>query len=177
MSIATILPRSLFTLKQENSGLNIIDVRTPAEYAQLHIDGARLVPLDSLNPESIGRDRGHDEPVYILCRSGNRSSKACQILQTSGFKFVIDVEGGVLAWEAANLPVIRGKSTMISLERQVRIGAGSLVLMGSVLGSLVHSSFYGLSAFVGCGLIFAGATDWCGMGLLLAKMPWNRAPK
>ena len=83
------------------------------------------------------------------------------------------LEGGVTAWEQAGLPVKRGK-TVLSLERQVRVAAGLLVLTGVVLGFLVHPAFFGLAAFVGAGLTFAGLTDWCGMAMLLAKMPWNQ---
>jgi len=71
------------------------------------------------------------------------------------------------------LPVVRGKKS-IPLERQVRIAAGFLVLLGAVLGFFVHPYFIGLSAFVGAGLMFAGITDTCGMALVLAKMPWNQ---
>ena len=86
----------------------------------------------------------------------------------------VNVEGGTLAWEQAGLPVVRGKKAM-SLERQVRIAAGSLVVLGTALGAFVHPGFLGLSAFVGAGLVFAGVTDTCGMGMVLARMPWNRA--
>ena len=86
---------------------------------------------------------------------------------------VVNVEGGTAAWEAAGLPVVRGKKT-ISLERQVRIAAGVLVLVGSALGYFVHPYFIGVAAFVGAGLTFAGVTDTCGMGMLLARMPWNQ---
>jgi rhodanese-related sulfurtransferase len=72
--------------------------------------------------------------------------------------------------------VTRGAATVISLERQVRIAAGSLVLIGVLLAYFVHPGFIALSAFVGAGLVFAGVTDWCGMGLLLAKLPWNQKP-
>ena len=91
----------------------------------------------------------------------------------AGITNVVSVEGGTLAWEAAGLPVARGKKT-ISLERQVRIAAGFLVLTGAVLGYLVNPNFIGISAFVGAGLMFAGITDTCGMGMMLAKMPWNQ---
>ena len=84
------------------------------------------------------------------------------------------VEGGTQAWVAAGLPVVKGSKSAISIERQVRIGAGILVLTGVILGSLIHPAFFGLSAFIGAGLVFAGVTNWCGMGLLLAKAPWNR---
>jgi hypothetical protein len=79
-----------------------------------------------------------------------------------------------VAWERAGLPMVRGARGSISLERQVRIGAGTLVLAGVVMGWLIHPAFFGFSAFVGAGLVFAGVTDWCGMGMLLAKMPWNQ---
>lgn len=86
------------------------------------------------------------------------------------------VEGGTLAWEAAGFPVERGESRVISLERQVRIGAGALVVSGVLLARFVHPAFLWLSGFVGAGLVFAGVTDTCGMGMLLAKAPWNQMP-
>ena len=92
---------------------------------------------------------------------------------TAGVENLFSVEGGTLAWEKAGLPVVRGRE-VISLERQVRIAAGLLVVLGVMLGWLVHPGFLALSAFVGAGLVFAGLTDTCGMGLMLAKMPWNR---
>jgi rhodanese-related sulfurtransferase len=91
---------------------------------------------------------------------------------------VYNVEGGTAAWERAGLQVVRREGRrVISLERQVRIAAGSLVLIGVTLGWLVHPALFGLAAFVGLGLVFAGVTDWCGMGLLLARMPWNQKAK
>jgi len=96
------------------------------------------------------------------------------MLASAGWDRVINVEGGTQAWDQAGLPVVRGKKT-ISLERQVRIAAGTLVLVGSLLGAFVSPWWIGLAAFVGAGLVFAGITDTCGMGLLLARMPWNQA--
>jgi rhodanese-related sulfurtransferase len=98
---------------------------------------------------------------------------ACERLAAAGVASVVNVEGGTLAWEKAGLPVVRGKKAM-SLERQVRIAAGSLVLIGTVLGAFVHPYALGLAGFVGAGLVFAGITDTCGMGMLLARMPWNQ---
>jgi rhodanese-related sulfurtransferase len=115
-----------------------------------------------------------DQPVYLLCRSGQRATKAAEKFSREGFSQSIIVEGGTLAWIEANLPVTRSSVKIISLERQVRIVAGSLVLIGVLLGWFVQRGFFGLSAFVGAGLVFAGITDFCGMGLLLAKLPWNK---
>ncbi|MEZ6066663.1 MAG: DUF2892 domain-containing protein [Planctomycetaceae bacterium] len=110
--------------------------------------------------------------MYVICKSGSRGSKACEQLAASGLD-VVNVDGGTEAWAAAGLPVVRGKASM-SLERQVRIAAGLLVLVGVTLAYLIHPAWMGLSAFVGAGLVFAGITDTCGMGLMLAKMPWNQ---
>jgi predicted branched-subunit amino acid permease len=84
------------------------------------------------------------------------------------------VTGGTEAWSAAGLAVTRGARRAIGLERQVRIGAGALVVLGVVLARVAHPDFVWLAAFVGAGLVFAGVTGFCGMGLLLAKAPWNR---
>jgi hypothetical protein len=134
------------------------------------------VPLDSLDPDAImrGRSGSAGDPLYTICRSGGRGRQAADKLLAAGYASVVNVEGGTLAWERAGLPVVRGKKAM-SLERQVRIAAGLLVVLGTLLGALVHPAFLGLPAFVGAGLIVAGFTDTCGLGMLLARMPWNRA--
>lgn len=155
----------------QNGDPTLIDVRTPAEYREVHVRGARNVPLDGLSPEEF---RGHDGPLYVICKSGSRSAKAGEKLEAAGLNEVRSIEGGTEACVTAGVDVVRGKKT-ISLERQVRIAAGSLVVIGVVLGWLVHPGFYGLSAFIGAGLVFAGVTDTCGMGMMLAKAPWNRA--
>jgi len=167
----------LAELHKETNGaeLDVIDVRTPAEFREVHIKIARNEPLDQLNPDDVMKHRnGHaNDPLYIICRSGNRSSQAYKKFIDAGYTNVINVEGGTLSWDAAGLPVIRGRKTM-SLERQVRIAAGFLVLLGAVLGFFAHPWFIGISAFVGAGLMFAGITDTCGMAMFLARMPWNQ---
>jgi rhodanese-related sulfurtransferase len=174
MSIATVSPQELGALLKQGEPIDLIDVRTPAEFREIHATIARNMPLDRLDAQALaaGRNGSADKPLYVICRSGKRADQACQQLETSGLK-VVNVEGGTLAWEQAGLPVVRGKKT-ISLERQVRIAAGSLVVLGVVLGWFVHPVFFLLSAFVGAGLVFAGVTDTCGMGMLLARMPWNQ---
>jgi rhodanese-related sulfurtransferase len=163
--------------KQRSGEVDLIDVRTPVEFREVHAEGARNVPLDSLDPkQEATRHNGHTaEPLYVICRTGGRSSKAVKKFLDAGIENVVNVDGGTEAWQKAGLPVKHGKKA-ISLERQVRIAAGFLVLLGAALGYFVHPYFIGLSAFVGAGLMFAGITDTCGMGMLLAKMPWNQCP-
>ena len=168
----TIAPVELQSLLTAQPALPVIDVRTPVEFAEVHVPQAQNIPLDELVPGSLPFPK--DQPVYLLCRSGQRATKAAAQFAREGFTAPIVVEGGTLAWIGANLPVTRGSVKVVSLERQVRIVAGSLVLIGVLLGCFVHRGFYGLAGFVGAGLVFAGITDFCGMGLLLAKMPWNR---
>jgi rhodanese-related sulfurtransferase len=161
---------------REDGGFELIDVRTPMEYREVHAEPARSVPLDALSPAAIlsGREAPHGTPVYLICRSGSRSRQAAEAFEREGFANAVSVDGGTLAWERAGLPVVRGARKAISLERQVRIAAGSLVVLGTALGAFVHPGFLGLAAFVGAGLVFAGITDTCGMGMMLARMPWNR---
>lgn len=168
----TITPLELQNILVAQPSSTVIDVRTPVEFAEVHVPQARSIPLDELKPGSLSLPK--EQPVYLLCRSGQRATKAAEKFVNGGFTRPIVVEGGTLAWIEANLPVTRSAVKVISLERQVRIVAGSLVFIGVVLGWSVNHAFYGLSAFVGAGLVFAGISDFCGMGLLLAKMPWNR---
>ena len=174
MTVATISPRQLAE-RRGAKPLDLIDVRTPVEFREVHVEVARNVPLDRLDPAAVmqARTGAADEPLYVICRSGSRGRQACDRFLAAGFTNVVNVEGGTLACVEAGLPVVRGQKA-ISLERQVRIAAGSLVLLGVLLGWLVHPAFLGLSAFVGAGLVFAGITDTCGMGMLLARMPWNQ---
>jgi len=171
----TITPVELNKLLAAAPGLTVLDVRTPVEYAEVHATGARNVPLDALQPDALYKTKSLPEgrPVYLLCRSGTRAGKAAEKFAKEGFDSGVVVEGGTLAWIDAGLPVERSPVKVISLERQVRIAAGALVLLGVLLSVSVNRGFIGLSAFVGAGLVFAGITDFCGMGLLLAKQPWN----
>jgi len=173
--MTSIAPAELHRILDADASCLLLDVRTPVEFAEVHVPQAQNEPLDSLNPaalEAAGR-LSREKPVYLVCRTEVRSRKAAQLLADAGCQKVVVVEGGTLAWASAGLPVTRGAVKVMSLERQVRIGAGSLVLLGFLLSRFVHPYFIFLSVFVGAGLVFAGITDWCGMGLLLAKAPWN----
>jgi rhodanese-related sulfurtransferase len=173
--IPSITPADLAALRAKGKSHDLIDVRTPVEFAEVHAEGATLVPLDKLDPAAVLARRGGqpDEPLYLICKSGARATRACERFLAAGFTHAVCVEGGTDAWRRCGLPVVQS-ANVISLERQVRIAAGTLVLLGALLGFFVHSLFYGLSAFVGAGLVFAGITNFCAMGLLLAKLPWNR---
>jgi rhodanese-related sulfurtransferase len=151
----------------------VVDVREYPEYAGGRVPGARLIPLGEL--ERRGGELDRSRAVYLVCRSGRRSAEAQQTLRGLGFTDVIDVEGGMLAWEQAGLPVEREERAPWSLERQVRFVAGLIVLTGVLMSVLVAQPFIWVSGFVGAGLVFAALTDTCAMGLLLARLPWNRA--
>ena len=173
MSIIT--PQELAKLCKDGKKVDLIDVRTPVEYREVHVEIARNVPLDQLDAVALmqARNDSANEPLYFICRSGSRGQQACEKFLKAGFSNVVNIEGGTMACVEAGLPVVRGKKA-ISLERQVRIAAGLLILVGAVLGWFFHPAFIGLSAFVGAGLVFAGITDTCGMGMILARMPWNQ---
>jgi rhodanese-related sulfurtransferase len=157
---------------QEKSTALLLDVRTPAEFEDMHIDGAVLHPLTALDPQRVQQLSSGVSRCIVVCASGGRARQACEKLTQSGIVNLAILEGGIKAWHTAGLPVIQGKKTM-SIERQVRIAAGALVFTGSVLGYFVSPGFIGLAAFVGAGLMFAGITDTCGMAMVLARMPWN----
>jgi rhodanese-related sulfurtransferase len=164
-------PAELRRRLEAGEPLQLVDVREEPEFAASRLAGARLISLGGIERHAAELDRSR--PVVLICRSGKRSDQAREKLTRLGFSNLACLTGGLAAWEAAGLPVEKDARAPWALERQVRIAAGSLVLLGVALGHFVHPGFYGLSAFVGVGLMFAGITDWCGMGLLLAKAPWN----
>ncbi|MBA2481143.1 MAG: rhodanese-like domain-containing protein [Planctomycetes bacterium] len=156
------------------AAFDLIDVRTHAEFREVHAAGASCVPLDRLDPAAVDAARKHRErPLHLLCRSGARARMAASSFRDAGIHDIVVIAGGTDAWVQAGHPVVRGKKA-VSLERQVRIAAGALVVVGVVVGWFVHPAGFGLSAFVGAGLVVAGITDTCMMGMLIARMPWNR---
>jgi rhodanese-related sulfurtransferase len=172
MSIKNISPATLQQRLQSGESATLIDVRTPVEYREVHVELAQNIPLDRLPAAKLAAEHA-SVPLYVICRSGNRGRQAAEKLIAAGHPHVVNVEGGTLAWEEAGLPVVRGQKAM-SLERQVRIAAGALVFVGTLLGALVHPYWLVIPAFVGAGLVFAGVTDTCGMAMVLARMPWNQ---
>ena len=173
--IKTITADELHRRIKDGEKIELLDVRTPAEFGEVHAFNARNQPLDSLNPaDYLARRNGNSgEPIYIICRSGARGERACREFHKNGFETVVNVIGGTEAWVNAKLPVVRGQKSM-SLERQVRIAAGILVLGVVLLSAFSHPNWIWLSGLIGAGLIFAGITNTCGMGMLIARMPWNQ---
>lgn len=151
----------------------LIDIRETDEHAREHIIGARLAPLSAIDSHDF--DREHDKIAVFHCKSGMRTQTHAARLLAHGFRDAYYLEGGIEAWKQAGLPVHANRKAPLEIMRQVQITAGSLILLGIALGAFVNPAFYGLSAFIGAGLTFAGATGWCGMALLLKTMPWNRS--
>jgi rhodanese-related sulfurtransferase len=153
-------------------GACLIDVREPIEFEESHVEGAKLVPLGEFSGRlaEIPRDR----PVVVMCRGGKRGASALGILQAAGYSQTANLEGGLLAWQDANLPLTVQKRRGLPLMQQVQITIGLGVLSGVVLSRMVDANWIFLSAFFGAGLVFAGSTGWCGLAILLSKMPWNR---
>jgi len=171
MSFTTVSASTIPQILSEKK--HLIDVRSPGEFKSVHVTGAELHPLDKLDAAAFCNTHGTETPVYILCQSGKRASMAAEQLQAAGHQAVFVVEGGTQAAIGCGVEVERGQGS-ISIERQVRIVAGLLVLAGTLLGYLIHPALLTVPAFVGAGLAFAGITDACGMALILGKCPWNK---
>ncbi len=175
MTLSLISPTELNQLS-ENQKTVLFDVRTPVEYAQVHAQQAVHEPLDQLDPEKTAAKHGlsKQDPIYVICKSGGRAKTAGQKFIDAGFEKVISVDGGTDAWVAANLPVVRSASKTLPLQQQVFIVVSIMILSGVILGHFVHPAWLLLAGFAGCGLLFAGLTGYCGMAMMLAKMPWNQ---
>lgn len=150
-------------------GAKLIDIRTPDEHAREHIPGAANVPVAQLDHLDVGNCA-----VVFHCRSGARTQANAARLAAAVGQPCYAIEGGIDAWRRAGLEVVTDRRQPLELMRQVQLVAGGLVLLGVTLGFLVGPGFFILSAFVGAGLMVAGATGWCGMANLLRWMPWNR---
>ena len=169
-----IAPAELATLLGERPDCRVLDVRTPGEFDSEHIAGAYNVPLDTLGEHGAEIRAAVSEPVVLVCRSGQRARKAEEALRGAGMTNLHVLDGGMIAWSAAGRPVRRGRQRM-SLERQVRIAAGAIAGTGGFLALFVNPLFAGVPALIGSGLVFAGITDTCMMGMLLAKLPYNQS--
>jgi rhodanese-related sulfurtransferase len=154
----------------EHHRVTVIDVREPMDYASGHIAGSLNVPLNRLDPARLPAG-----PLVLVCQSGQRSARGLRRLVEHGHNAPLaDLIGGLPAWQQAGLPVRKLPNAPLPLMRQVQIAAGSLVLLGLILSTVVAPAWILLSWFVGAGLVFAGVSGFCGMARLLAWMPWNR---
>ena len=167
-----ITPNDASALAEKDPQVKFLDVRSVLEFNEVHIKDSINIPIDAL-PAKINELSQAKQSYILLCRTGKRSAMAAEMLTQAGILGVKVMQGGITRWRKEKLPVIKGEVT-ISLERQVRIIAGSLMLSGIILFWFVSWLFIFLSIFVACGLIFAGITDNCMMGTLLMKLPYNQ---
>ncbi|WP_327251290.1 rhodanese-like domain-containing protein [Streptomyces sp. NBC_01244] len=155
----------------------IVDVRTPGEYASGHLPGALNIPLDRIGrslPEL--RQAAEDQPLLVVCASGTRSQNAVRTMAGHGIA-ATSLTGGTASWSAHGHPLeypAEGPRRVWAMERQVRLTAGAIVLLGLLLGLLVHPAFQLLSAGIAGGLVFSALTDTCGMAVVLGRLPFNR---
>ncbi|MHB1221047.1 MAG: rhodanese-like domain-containing protein [Gammaproteobacteria bacterium] len=148
-------------------------MREPGEYAAIHIAGAKLIPVGTIQNDKL--PELSSRKLIIHCHTGRRGAVACEKLLLSNPNIdVYNLEGGITAWEKAGFGVEKSGGAFVSSERQVQITIGSGVLIGVILGYLIHPGFLFLSAFFGAGLLFAGITGSCGLAILMGKMPWNQ---
>ncbi|ACK70140.1 Rhodanese domain protein [Gloeothece citriformis PCC 7424] len=165
------------TLKQwlEAQQVILVDVREPSEYAEERISNAIPIPLSTFDPKKIPFEE--NKKLVLYCRGGNRSTQAAQKLLAAGFENITHLQNGITGWKQAGYPTQINGNAPISIMRQVQIVAGSLVLIGTILGAFISPWFLILSGFVGSGLLFAGITNTCALGMLLAKLPYNQSVK
>jgi rhodanese-related sulfurtransferase len=167
----TITPQKL---AETGAAIQRIDVRSVTEFRAGHIPQAVNIPMDEI--ESRVKDLDGHRPIVLVCQAGQRARMSAGLLAPCRDDVVV-LEGGTNAWKQADLPIVVSNRVRWSLERQVRLGAGLIVIVSVVLGAFVNPGWLGLTAFVGLGLCFAGLTDICPMGILLSRMPWNVASR
>lgn len=169
MSLPVISPVAARQLMAK--GALLVDIRGAGEHAREHIGEARHLPMEQLlNGAGI-----ENAPAVIFhCRSGNRTLLNAGALAACADCQAYILEGGLDAWKKAGLPVVLDATQPMELQRQVQIAAGAMILLGTLLGTFVAPGFYLIPGFIGCGLIFAGLSGFCGLARLLMKMPWNR---
>ncbi len=173
---ATVTVTEFAALLAKGAPLAVLDVRTPAEFAECHVQGAKLAPLDALDPQKAADalKPADGTPIYLLCKSGGRATKAAEQFIAAGIANVAVVTGGTDACVAANVPVVRGGKATIPLDGQVRIALGAFILLLWVLARYVHYGFAYLIPIMAVALIISGITGFCGMAILLGKAPWNQ---
>lgn len=169
MSLKSVSPETARLMMQQ--GALLVDIRSAAEHAREHIIGARHMPVEQIGgPQPFGEVSA----VIYHCRAGQRTGASAQKLAACVSCDAYMLEGGIDGWKRAGFDVEFDAGQPLELQRQVQIGAGSLVLLGVLLGYLLSPGFFVLSGLVGAGLIFAGVSGFCGLARVLMLMPWNR---
>ena len=173
MTVTGYSPLDLRTVGQTGGEINLIDVRTAAEFESDYIPGSRNLPLDQLqrDPNAVAARLPRD--VVLVCQSGARSQHAAQALVDAGAARVSVLDGGIIAYQEVG-GTVHGGGQRWAMERQVRMVAGSLVLGGLLGAKFVHPKLAYLSAGIGGGLVFAAASNTCAMANVLSRMPWNK---
>jgi rhodanese-related sulfurtransferase len=173
MTLPTISAENAKRLMDE--GAILVDIREADEHSREKIPSAHHMPLSKLDEAYLAAHEGR--PALFHCRSGART-----LSHASRLRAKVDesceasiVEGGIEAWKTAGLPVALDRRQPLELQRQVQIAAGSLGLLGTLLGLLLSPWYFVIPIFVGAGLITAGVTGFCGVTRLLMRAPWNRA--
>ena len=171
-TVKSSTPGEVKAVLSENKACQLVDVRTPLEFESEHIENSFNIPLDELGKRASELKK--DSEIILICRSGNRAGRASQVLSAHQYQTVV-MEGGIESWKKEKLPLVEGKK-VISLERQVQLTIGLILLASVTAGFLVNKWFFILPAIIGAGLTFAGLTGTCGLALLIAKAPWNQIP-
>ncbi|MGY2744070.1 rhodanese-like domain-containing protein [Pseudarthrobacter sp. O4] len=173
-AVTALDPETLHGWSRDHEDLLVIDVRSGAEFESLHIRGSYNVPLPLLAEHTGELASRLGSRVVLVCQSGVRAEQARQRLGAAGIDTAYVLTGGVPGFAAAGGDVVRGKGRW-DMERQVRLAAGSLVVLGLAGGRFVSPKVRMLAGAIGAGLTFSAATNTCAMGKALSAMPWNRA--
>lgn len=174
MSFKTVDPHTLKQWLHHHEAV-LLDVREPAEYAAENIPGSILVPLGSICKSTLPDFTG--KKLVIHCRKGGRGGSACEkLLAEDPTLEIYNLEGGIEAWRAAAMNIAASGKSILPLDRQVQLTIGLLLIAGSASGYFLGTAFFLLTGIIGAGLAIAGATGFCGLALLIAKMPWNQKP-
>ncbi|NQY42152.1 MAG: rhodanese-like domain-containing protein [Legionellales bacterium] len=153
----------------------LIDVREPIENRTISIKSAINMPLSQVEFSKINIPEHKNKKLVFHCKSGKRSMMACKKILADNIEYDIwNLEGGIIAWEEAGLPVIIPDKKIISIDRQLHISMGMLIIIGMTLGYLYSQAWFILPTIIGLGLLNSGITGWCGFAKLLTKMPWNK---
>jgi rhodanese-related sulfurtransferase len=162
-------------MRYQDPHLRILDVRTGGEFETVHIPGSYNVPLDTLS-EHADDLADVEHPVVLVCQSGGRATKAHGALSLAGKQSLHILEGGMQAWRAAGGDVVEGSTDRWAMDRQVRLAAGSMALLG-VLASVFLPKAKWLAGGIAGGLVFSAVTNTCAMGEVLAKLPYNQVDR